>query len=296
MADIAIVRGAAAYHGRTFAGIINQYDQDAYREKKWPAYPTALAGRAHVTHVWDPDRKAAEELAAAANIDNVADTPEEIIGQVDGVLIADDGTRKHQQAALPFLKACVPTFVDKPLSTDADEARRIIEAARANGTPFFSSSALRFATEIQDRRALADKVGEITTICGVGVNELIFYGVHPLEAIVTLMGPGIASVRNVGQPGEAVVRLRFKDGRQAVMIVYEKGFGYTLELTIHGTKGHLHVPFMDSAGFYTNMLSAFLDMVETGKPPFPAEDTLEIIKALVLAKQSVAEGGAEELL
>jgi predicted dehydrogenase len=143
---------------------------------------------------------------------------------------------------------------------------------------------------------LADKVGEITTICGVGVNELVYYGIHPLEAMVALMGPGIQSVLNVGRPGEAVVRVRFKDGRQAVLIVYEKGFGYTLELTVHGTKGHVHVPFLDSEGFYTNMLSAFLDMVATGRPPFPPEEAVEIIQALVLAKQSVAEGGVEKAL
>lgn len=296
MADIAIVRGAASYHGRAFAGIVNEYDAETYRSRKWPAYPTALAGRAHVTHVWDPDRRAAEQLAAAANIGTVADKAEDIIGQVDGVLIPDDGTFTHQRAALPFLEAGVPTFVDKPLSPDPAEARRIVELAAKSGAPFFSASALRFAAEIADRKTLADQVGQITAICGVGVNELVYYGVHPLEAIVALMGPGIESVANVGRPGEAVVRLRFRDGRQAVMLVYEKGFSYALELTVHGTKGHRHIPFLDSAGFYTNMLTAFLDMVETGKPPFPPEETLEIISALVLAKQSVAQGGVEKEL
>lgn len=296
MADIAIVRGAASYHGRAFAGIINKYDEEAYRRKKWPAYPTALAGRAHVSHVWNADRGAAEELAATANIGIVADAPEDIIGQVDGVIVADDGTFTHQRAALPFLEAGVPTFIDKPFSPDVDEARRIVELADRIGAPFFSCSALRFASEIADRRALTDQVGQITAICAVGVNELIYYGVHPLEAIVALMGAGIESVANVGRPGEAVVRLRFRDGRQAVMLVYEKGFSYTLELSVHGTKGHRHIPFLDSAGFYTNMLSAFLDMVETGEPPFPAEETIEIIGALVLAKQSAAEGGVEKRL
>lgn len=296
MANLAIVRGAAAYHGRAFATIFNEHHEHVFREKKWPAYPAALAGRGRVTHIWDPDRKAAEELAAATSIEHVADKAEDIVGQVDGVLICDDRTLAHQQSALPFLKAGVPTFVDKPLSTDPDEARRIIELARSSGAPFFSCSALRFANEIRDRQALAAKVGEITTICAVGVNELFYYGVHPLEAMVTVMGPGIQSVLNAGRPGEAIVRVRFRDGRQAVMVVYEKGFAYTLELTLHGTKGHLHVPILDSEGFYTNMLSAFLDMVETRQPPFPPEETLEIIQALVLAKQSVAEGGVEKAL
>lgn len=296
MINVAIVRGAARYHGRAFAAIINDYDEAAYGEKGWPLYPSALSGRAHVSHVWDLDRAAAEELAAAANIDHVADEPEDVIGHVDGVLIGDDGTMTHQRSARAFLEAGVPLFVDKPLSTDVDEARGIIELAQKKGTPFFSSSALRFATEIVDRQALAGQVGEITTICAVGVNELVYYGVHPLEATVALMGPGIESVLNVGRPGEAIVRLRWKDGRQAVMLVYEQGLSYALEVTVHGTKGHLRIPFADSAGFYTNMLSAFLDMVETGRRPVPPEETLEIIQALVLAKESLAQGGVEMAL
>jgi len=296
MIKVAIVRGAKAYHGRTFAGIINDYDAELYAERKWPAYPTALAGRARVTHVYDPDRAAAEDLARAARIENVLDRAEDAIGQVDGAIVADDGTLAHQQAAIPFLEAGVPTFIDKPLSTDPAEARQIVELAQANGTPFFSASALRFAKELADREALAEQVGDITAVCGAGVNELIYYGIHPLEAMVTVMGSGIESVQNVGRPGEAIVRIRFRDGRQGVLIAYEEGFAYTLEVSVHGTKGHVRIPIADSAGFYTNMLSAFLDMVETGQAPVQPEETLEIIEALVLAKQSVAEGGTEKAL
>jgi len=296
MINIAIVRGAAAYHGRTFAALINEHDEEGYARQGWPAYATALSSRAHVSHVWDPDRAAAESLARLAGIENVADSPQEVVGSVDGVLIADDGTMQHQRAAEPFLKAGLPVFVDKPLSTDPAEARSIVGLARRHGAPFFSASALRFANELRDTDALRRQVGDITTVVAVGVNELVFYGVHPLEAMVTVMGPGIESVRNVGREGEAIVRLRFRDGRQGVMVVYEEGFAYTLELTVHGTGGHVRIPITDSAGFYTNMLSAFLDMIETGVPPVEPGETLEIIEALALAKESVREGGVEKRL
>jgi predicted dehydrogenase len=296
MKRLAIVRGAALYHGRAFAGIINRYDDAAFREKGWPAYPTALADRARVTAVYDPDRDAAAELAAAAGIETVAGAPEEIVGQVDGVLVTDDGTLEHQRAALPFLKAGIPTFIDKPLSTDIKEAESIARLAGECGTPFFSASALRFAVEIADREALREQVGRITVACGVAPNELIYYGVHPLEAMVTLLGPDIESVVNVGGPGCDIVRLNWEGGRQGILVTREEGFAYTLELTLHGDRGHLRVPVSDSAAFYTRMLSAFVDMVETGTAPFPVEETLAIIRALVLAKQSLAEGGVEKCL
>ena len=296
MLKIGIARGTGAYHGRAFAAIINRYDEAAFRDYGWTTFAPALADRACVTHVWDIDREDAEKLASAANIEHVADTVEELIGQVDGVLVCDDGSLAHQQSALPFLEAGVPTFVDKPLSQDPDEAERIIETAAANGAPFFSASALRFASAVTDRAQIEAQVGEITAITGAGVNELVYYGIHPLETMLTVMGPGVESVINVGRPGEAIVRLRWRDGRQGVMIVYEEGFSYTLEVTLHGTKGHVRMPVSDSADFYTNMIAAFLDMVETGEPPFPAADTLEIVRVLALAKQSVLEGGVEKTL
>ncbi|MBO3810249.1 MAG: gfo/Idh/MocA family oxidoreductase, partial [Candidatus Brockarchaeota archaeon] len=48
----------------------------------------------------------------------------------------------------------------------------------------------------------------------------------------------------------------------------------------------------DSDYFYSNMLRAFLKMVETRQQPFPPEETLEIIKTLVLGKHSAENGGA----
>jgi predicted dehydrogenase len=296
MKRLAIVRGAGQYHGRAFAGIINAYDEAAFRERGWPAYPTALAGRAHVTAVYDPDPAAARQLAEAAHVETVVDAAEELVGQVDGVIVADDGSLAHQRAAIPFLEAGVPTFVDKPLSTDVGEAERIVQLAADRGAPFFSASALRFAVEIADRDALRQKVGKVAVACGVAPNELIYYGIHPLEAMVTVLGPEIESVINVGSPGADVVRLLWDDGTQGVLITREEGFAYTLELTLHGDKGHARIPIADSAAFYTRMLSAFVDMVETGEPPFPAGETLAIIRALVLAKQSLAEGGVEKAL
>ena len=42
----------------------------------------------------------------------------------------------------------------------------------------------------------------------------------------------------------------------------------------------------DSDYFYSNMLRAFLRMVETGEQPFPPEETLKIMRTLVSARRS----------
>jgi hypothetical protein len=62
-------------------------------------------------------------------------------------------------------------------------------------------------------------------------------------------------------------------------------------MNLYGTKGWREIRVEDSDYFYSNMLKAFLRMVDTKEPPFPAGETLEIIKTLVLARQSAQRGG-----
>jgi len=115
MLKIGMVGGAKAWHARSFSEMLNGYDEDLARQHNFPLYKTKLEG-ASVTHIWDPDREAAELIAKICGIENVVDEMEEMIGEIDGVIIADDTTMKHQRRAIPFLKAGLPTFVDKPLS------------------------------------------------------------------------------------------------------------------------------------------------------------------------------------
>ena len=295
MIKLALMAGTTAWHGFTFSGLVNRIDGKAFEKNDWPVYRNAFARRARITHAWSTDVKGTRKLAQAAGIEHVVKYPEDVIGEVDGVILADDMEMTHHRSAPIFLKAGLPTFIDKPLAPNWREAKRTVELARKHRAPMMSCSALRYATEIADGRAIAAKVGRITTCVAVGVNELYFYGIHPLELMVTVMGKRIRKVRNVGEKGKSIVHVTFTDGRMGTLIVYEKGLAYTLEITLHGTKGHLHLPIADHQGFYADMMRTFLDMVETRRPPIPYDETLNIIRALELAKRSQKTGRACEV-
>lgn len=63
-------------------------------------------------------------------------------------------------------------------------------------------------------------------------------------------------------------------------------------MNLYGTRGWREIRVEDSDYFYSNMLRAFLKMVETRQPSFPPGETLEIIKILILAKRSTVNRGA----
>ena len=98
----------------TFAEMFNGYNKELSVEKGWgPQFAERVGKDARITHVWDEKEEDAKESAEVCGIENVVTKKEDMIGKVDGIIIADDCTMKHQRKAIPFLKAGIPTFIDK---------------------------------------------------------------------------------------------------------------------------------------------------------------------------------------
>ncbi len=293
MTRLGAVGGSAVWHTRAFAGILNPKNEAAWAAAGLPPYATNPVENASVVAICDDDHAAAQQIAdLAEGITLVTDNPRDLLDTVDGVLICDDMSQQHQKRASLFLEAGVPTFIDKPLSRDPQEAEAILSLAERHGTPVMSCSALRYSTEY----AALDKesLGDIVTVIAVGPNELVFYGIHPCEFLHTVMGPGVKSVRNFGDAERNHVLLDYGDGRMGVMVVRED-IAYTFRATLLGTEGSVHLTIDDGAGFYREMLRQFIGMVRTGQMPVPPSSTLEIIRILDAAVQS-REMGKEVVL
>lgn len=290
MLKIGLVGATKIWHGMTFSEMINGYDREKAVKNNWgPLYKTRVEKDARITHVWDVEKKDAGELARICGIENIVSKKEDMIDKVDGVIIPDDTTLKHQNRAEPFLKAGLPTFIDKPLSPDIKEAEGIIELAKMYKAPMMSCSALRYAKEVEEFKKEKEKIGDVLTGSTICKGDLVFYGIHAFEQMYSVIGPGIKSVSNIGRKGKDIVIVKYEDGREFILTVYEN-IHYLFQMNLYGTKGYRQVIVEDSEYFYSNMLKHFITMVKTKKEPFPPEETLEIIKVLALGKKSREEG------
>lgn len=292
MVRLGLVGGVDIFHGIAFSALLNAYDKEAWAEAGYWAPDLPPLENAGIVGIWDPDHEVAKQRAEIIEgVELVPEQMEGLVGHVDAVIIADDVTQQHQKRCPPFLQAGVPTFCDKPLSRDPEEAAMLVAMARQHGTPFMSSSALRFAKELEEAQPQLEAIAPIRTAHACGPNELIFYGIHPCELACTVLGPGAESVLHVGdREGHNIVRVRWADGRTLVLQVFEDakpGF----EALFIGENGKCRVEVADAAYFYQNMLRHFVELVETGEEAVPAEDTLEIIRILAAAEKSMKEGG-----
>ena len=283
-------RSPGSNHGTAFASACNGYDEA--KRKQFKGTFVAAKKRiedAQVVSIWDPDKAAARQLADICGIPKVCDSPEQCAEGVDAVVIPDDGSGQQWKHALAPLRKGVPTYCDKPLAMTGKEAKAVADLARSTGTPLMSASALRFVPDILALAKEVPSLGDIhlaTTICG---NELVYYGIHALEMAYAVLGGGAVSCLNVGQPGRNIVRVRFANGRDLLLMVAERQWmrsGY--QINVYGTKGwRTLTPVLTDLYWY--LLDRFVALVRTKKESFPIEEEVEVIAVLEAGQRSLAE-------
>jgi predicted dehydrogenase len=224
----------------------------------------------------------------------IVDSIDALLKKVDVVLLESVDGRPHLEQVKPVLKAGKPVFIDKPVAGSLADAVQIYELAKANKVPVFSSSSLRFYPGIAAMRNNS-KVGDILGCDAYGPcsleehhPDLFWYGIHGVEALFAIMGPGCESVVRVHTRDTDLVTGKWKDGRVGTFRGIRKGAsGYGA--TVFGTKG---VVAADKSGGYQPLVVEICKFFKTGKPPVSAEETLEIFAFMEAADESKRRGGA----
>jgi hypothetical protein len=233
------------------------------------------------------------------------DQPADLPGRIDGVLICSLEGGAHLERARPFLEAGLPCFVDKPFACGVDEARRIAALAAAHNAPVFSSSALRYAPEVVSY--LADPTrGSVLGVVSYGPATmpeqkwtvprnpgLFHYGIHTVELMYTLMGPGCVRVSCASEQDADVVTGRWADGRLATVRGLRSGrkleYGF-VAFSEHATR-HVAVG-VDFV--YRELLKQVVMFFRTGRSPLDVGVTVELMAFLEAALRSAGKGGAPE--
>jgi predicted dehydrogenase len=284
-------RTSGSNHGTAFATIFNGWDETkvAGFAGTFVKSPTRIQG-VEVVKVWDPLPEAAGALAAACRISTVANSPAECCDDVDAVILIDDGSGRQWQYAEYPLRQGVPVFCDKPLAMTAREAKQVADLAAATGTPLMSASSLRFVPDVVGLRQRIQEIGPIKLAVATGPGELIYYGIHALSMVYSVLGGGVQAAHHVGQPGRHMVRLRYENDLETLLLITQREqfpMGYQLQL--YGQAGSLQV-VPDLNDLYVYLLQAFIDYLATGQEPFPIAQEVELIAALEAGEQSLKLG------
>lgn len=224
----------------------------------------------------------------------IVDSIESLLGKVDAVLIESVDGRPHLEQARPVFAAKKPLFIDKPVAASLADAIEIFRLSEETGTPCFSSSSLRFSPSIQGLRG-NDKIGDVLgcdaySPCSLEEHhpDLFWYGIHGVESLFTIMGPGCVSVSRAQTKDTELVTGVWKDGRIGTfrgMRAGKAGYG----ATVFGTK---ETVASGGYGGYEPLLVEIARFFKTKKPPVTAAETLEIVAFMEAADESKRQAGA----
>jgi len=236
----------------------------------------------------------AEEVRTKYGVEIVPDVAT-LLSKVDAVLLMSIDGRKHLEQARAAMAAHKPIFIDKPLAATLEDAREIARLAKSAGTPWFSSSSLRFGAVANGPGA---KVAGATGVSTWGPGpfeahhylELAWYAIHPVELLYTLMGPGCREVTRVSGANEDVIAGLWKDGRMGTVRALRPYGDYGAVIT-RGREVTVFHPKAAEAADYRPLVLEIVQFFQTGKPPVPNEETLEIFAFLDAAQRSKEQGG-----
>ncbi|WP_038160361.1 Gfo/Idh/MocA family oxidoreductase [Verrucomicrobium sp. BvORR106] len=286
-------------HPYSWSAIINGYDPVAMAQCPYPTILDYLGKQdfagigipgARVTHVWTDDPADAPKVAAASLIEHVVSRPEDVIGQVDAVVISTDDGDDHVGRVAPFVEAGLPVFVDKPMATNLADLRQFVQWQRA-GAVLLSSSGMRYAPELQLSAEQRQQLGELRWITSFTCKSWERYGIHALEAIYPLLGPGFETVQTQHRQGSDIVHLTHRSGVPVTLGVVQDAVGSFGAVHLYGTGGQLPFLCRDYYNAFRAQLVAFIQMLQTGKPPFPFSQTVELMAILVAGRRSRERDG-----
>ncbi len=286
-------------HPYSWSAIFNGYDPAEMARCPYPGIPAYLGKEpretlripdAHVTHVWTDDPADAERVARASLIPNVVKRAEDVIGQVDAVVVATDKGGEHVARCRPFVEAGLPVFVDKPL-VDNEKDLKTFTGWVESGAPILSSSCMRYAKEFGPWRLSTHELGAVRFALATTSKSWERYGIHALEGIYPILGPGFLSVRNTGTVDRAVVHCRHAAGVDVVLAASADMLGGFGVLQLCGTAGHASAVFTDTFYAFKAQLAAFIGWLRTGELPFAFTETQELMKVIIAGIRSRDEGG-----
>jgi len=232
---------------------------------------------------------------------------EEMLEQVDAVLLESVDGRRHLKELLPVAKAGKPCYVDKPFTASLKDAKEMVKVIKEHKLPCFSASSLRFDSVFANFLAEMKKQKEDQKDKG-GAAEIIgcdayapanleptnpgffWYGIHGVEILYALMGPGCKRVVCSSTPdGDLAVGV-WQDGRIGSMRGIRKGphhYGAAV-LTAKGVKS-----LPSSGDFYKGLCLAIAKLFRTREVPVPIDETLEICAFIDAALRSSEKGGCD---
>jgi Predicted dehydrogenases and related proteins len=290
MKKIGIV-GSDNSHAYHFAEIIN--NKNEYEGKTY--FSDYI-----VSHIFGVEEEVTRDRAEKAGIANIVESVEGMLGEVDAVIVVFRHGDLHLGYALPFVKAGIPVFIDKPFTIKAEDTIELINTAKENNTLITGGSTLKYLDEVIEIRSLLKSKEDIDTdgkYLSTGMvsyqiydkeeyGGIHFYGPHTVETALFLFGYDVRKVYASKTNKNIIAILKYDVFQIVLNFMYSCG---GLRINIIGEDLFINKEIDDSDDYKKGMIG-FARTLEKGQSDLTSEQILMPVVVLNAIDKSLNTG------
>ena len=218
---------------------------------------------ARIVKVYDDDRLAAAQFADTFGVE-VAESLDAFAEGLDGVIVPfpSGGERRDYAATAPLARRGIPLFLDRIILEQSDRLARLLAECPA---PLHVTCFIRYLADL-----ILPEGARAETVVATAHGEPAGYGADLLDLVDELMDGVPVSVLNAGDEKTGIARIRYADGRHAILQLYREG-NIPMTVTAFGDGWQQTLPIDGSQFHYGafKQFRAFLHSIETCEPPVP---------------------------
>ena len=271
-------------HPFSFSAIINGYNEKYFKRSNYKNILNYLKKKpkksfgikdVKITHAWTQDMTLTKTLCKSCYIDNAVKDYREMLGNINGVIIARDDM--HYSISKHFLKKKIPTFIDKPLTSKIKELN-FFKKYLKNGL-LMSTSGLRFANEVNFLKKNQTKLGKIKFVNAIVLNDFFKYGVHMLDILDEL---NLLKVKKILRLKSNIDQIIFYCKNKVVINLQCLGkINKIFSISLVGQNASIQIDINDNFSAFKNTLVNFIKMIKTKKSVINYKKTFKVINLLI---------------
>lgn len=207
----------------------------------------------------------------------------------DAILLLSVDTSGRMRELTEAARCHKPIFVDKPLGGTLADAREVAQFLDQQHIAWFSTSSIRYGHEQRPAGVVgAETWGPGKYIEGFPL-DLTYYGIHSIESLYSIMGPGVVQVARTRSKDTDVITAIWGDGRiGTVRLIHPESIYGAL---IYREGGHAETLLNLQGPGYAPLVQEIVTFVRTGTRPVTEAETLEIFSVMDAAQHSLEGGG-----
>ena len=283
------ILGAENSHAMGFAQIFNGLRPELEKE----------FADIHVVAVGGHYSEANQKVFEACGLDFIAEKPEDMLGKVDAIMVTARDGKYHADFVRPFIEAGIPAFIDKPFTSNPQEALELVRLAKAKGVPIVGGSSLKLCPDTEKLAALVKECGK--KLCSGDITAPVsmhnayggfwFYAAHLVEICLRVFGYDPKWVWASSHTGGVNAVLHYPEFEVTNHFI-ESAYHYSG--TLNTTDGIIHQP-IDINDFTVLECRSFAKMLRTGKMDFTYEELIRPVFVLAAIEKSFISGKAEAI-